>query len=254
MPIDRACAIPLLKNFDFRKLFLEELGWDKYSASLAKTVDGVTYNFQAISEKRSVVVFRCDRIPERSIRFKLDNLVAKDHFEHLIIFADQQQGRQIWQWTRREPGKPNAMRACDWSAHQTPERLIQKLENLIVTLDDEDETGMADVLGRLRTGFDVEKVTKKFYERFKTEHARFLKFVDGIPDEHLQTWYASVMINRLMFLYFIQAKGFLAGDRKYLPNKLKETRGQEKTHTTAAFSVPSFSKVLPERGKSERPR
>jgi hypothetical protein len=31
------------------------------------------------------------------------NLIAKDHFEHLIIFADQQEGRQLWQWVRREP-------------------------------------------------------------------------------------------------------------------------------------------------------
>ena len=39
-------------------------------------------------------------------------------------------------------------------------------------------------------------------------------------------WYASVMLNRLMFLYFIQRKGFLADDDKYLRNRLNMVRQQ----------------------------
>jgi len=30
------------------------------------------------------------------------------------------------------------------------------------------------------------------------------------------------MLNRLMFIYFIQEKGFLDGDTRYLQNRLKE--------------------------------
>ena len=83
-------------------------------------------------------------------------------------------------------------------------------------------------MGRVQAGFDVEQVTRQFYERFKTEHDKFLKFIDGIPDENMAAWYASVMINRLMFLYFLQAKGFLDGDNDYLRNKLKESRDRKK--------------------------
>jgi hypothetical protein len=32
------------------------------------------------------------------------------------------------------------------------------------------------------------------------------------------------MLNRLMFVYFIQKKGFLAGDERYLANRLTESR------------------------------
>ena len=42
---------------------------------------------------------------------------------------------------------------------------------------------------------------------------------DGIPDEGLQRWYVSVILNRLMFIYFIQKKGFLNGDLDYLQHK-----------------------------------
>ena len=62
------------------------------------------------------------------------------------------------------------------------------------------------------------------------------------------------MINRLMFLYFIQAKGFLADDKTYLPNKLKESRDREKNAYYREFLCPLFFRDLPERRKSARRR
>jgi hypothetical protein len=238
--IDRERARQYLKSFDFRRLFLDQLGWDKHAGSLEKVIDGKTYRFQAVSEKRGVVALVSDSIPDYSTRAKLDKLVAKDHFEQLIVFADQPHGRQVWQWVRREPGKPNAIRAYTYSTVQSGELLLQKLEHLVVALEDEEQTRLADVLGRMRAGFDVEKVTKKFYERFKAEHDRFLKFVGGIPDKQMEAWYASVMINRLMFLYFIQAKSFLNGDLDYLRNKLKESRDRKKDGYYRDFLCPLF--------------
>lgn len=240
MAIDRERARQCLKSFDFRRLFLDQLGWDKHTGLLEKNVDGRVHRFQAVSEKRGVVVLVADSIPEYSTRVKLDKLIAKDHFEHLIIFTDQSRGRQVWQWMRRESGKPNAIRAYTYSTGQAGELLLQKLEHLVVTLEDEEQTGLADILGRMRTGFDVEKVTKKFYERFKAEHERFLKFIDGIPDKQMESWYASVMINRLMFLYFIQAKSFLNADSDYLLNKLKESRDRKKDGYYRDFLCPLF--------------
>jgi hypothetical protein len=51
-----------------------------------------------------------------------------------------------------------------------------------------------------------------------------LKFIEGIPDRDLERWYASVMINRLMFIYFVQKKGFLDNDKDYLRAKLRLTK------------------------------
>ena len=251
MPISRERARPLLQAFDFRRLFLEQLGWDKHAGDLEKTLDGQAYRFRAVAQKRGIVVLVCNSIPPYGTRLKLDKLVAKDHFEHLIVFADQAHGRQVWQWMRRESGKPNALRAYAYSTNQAGELLLQKLEHLVVTLDEEEQTGLADVLGRMRKGFDVEKVTKKFYERFKAEHERFLTFIEGIPDQELESWYASVMINRLMFLHFIQAKTFLNGDHDYLHNKLHESQDRKKDSYYREFLCPLFFEGFA-RKKSER--
>ena len=77
------------------------------------------------------------------------------------------------------------------------------------------------------TAFDF---NKKFYDRFQKEHAAFLTFIEGISVRADREWYASLVLNCLMFVYFIQKKGLLAtsgsgyldGDRDYLSHKLKE--------------------------------
>lgn len=235
MAIDRERSRQCLKDFEFRKLFIEELGWDKYSAALSKQIDGADYHFNAVAEKRGVVVLVCDSIPAYAVRVKLDKLIAKDHFEHLIVFADRAQGRQVWQWFRKEPGKPVAVRS-----YHAGELLLQKLDGLLFTIPEEETLTLTAVTGRIGKSFDVEKVTKKFYERFKTEHAAFLKFIHGIPDEQMEAWYASVMVNRLMFLYFIQEKSFLNGDRDYLRNKLKESYDRKPNAYYKEFLVPLF--------------
>jgi hypothetical protein len=127
---------------------------------------------------------------------------------------------------------------------------LQKLDSLVFTLDEEEILTLTSVTGRLKA-FDVEKVTKKFYERFKTEHSSFLSFIKGIPDKQMESWYASVMVNRLMFLYFIQEKGFLNGDKDYLRNKLAESRDRKPDAYYRDFLCPLFFQGFA-RKKAER--
>lgn len=85
--------------------------------------------------------------------------------------------------------------------------------------------------GRARDAFDVDKVTKKFYDRFKTEHTTFQKLIKGIKTDADLQWYTSLMLNRLMFVYFIQKKGFLDGNIDYLRNRLamvQQVKGKDK--------------------------
>ena len=91
----------------------------------------------------------------------------------------------------------------------------------IADLDEDGGIGVAQAAKRLQDALDVETTTKKFFKEFQDEHARFLTLIDGIGDERDRRWYASVLLNRLMFIYFLQRKGFLdGGKQRYLQDKL----------------------------------
>ena len=61
----------------------------------------------------------------------------------------------------------------------------------------------------MRANLATERVTKRFYDEFQKQHGSFLKFIKGIEAIRDREWYASIMLNRLMFIYFIQRRGFL---------------------------------------------
>ncbi len=242
MKIDVPAVRKCLKSFDFKTLFREQLGWDNHHAQLDIPVNGQTVSLCAIAQKRGFVAFICDsHIPDRATRLKIDHQITKSAREHFVVYADKASGQQVWQWVRREPGKPLASRDHRFDIRQSGDFLTQRLDQLAVDMEEEESITVVDVAGRARAAFDVDKVTKRFYDRFKTEHAAFLKFIKGFPmpqkakakDEphpDLQ-WYTSLMLNRLMFVYFIQKKGFLDGDTEYLRNRLmlvQQARGKDK--------------------------
>ncbi len=224
MKIDVAAVRECLRAFDFKTLFREHLGWDNHEATLDIPAGNGTLRLTAVAEKRGFVAFTCPVIPDRRTRLEIDRKVTKSVREHFIIYTDESAGEQVWQWVRREPGKPLASRDHHFSIDQSGDHLIQKLEKIAVSLEEEETLALTDVTGRVRAAFDVDKVTKKFYDRFKKEHDAFLKFIKGIEDEADLQWYASLMLNRLMFVYFIQKKGFLDGDTDYLRNRLAMVR------------------------------
>ncbi len=232
MPINVTRARQFLKDFDFRTLFIEELGWDRYQAPLKVMVGTQSYTLIAIAHKRGMVAYQCTAstrgpMPEYAERRKIENQVAKSALEHFIIFTDAAKTTQIWQWVKREPSKPVACREHSYQTSQPGDALIQKLQAVAFSLDEEDSLSLPDVTGRARAGFDVERVTKRFFDQFQQEHVAFLKFIAGIAESGDHEWYASVMLNRLMFVYFMQKKGFLDGDLNYLRNRLARCRKEK---------------------------
>ena len=210
-----------VQDFDFQRLFIDELGWDNPPTSQSVEVGDRSYDLEAAAEKSGLVAYVCRNVdvPERAVRMKIERQVAKQTHEHLLLFVDEGATRQVWQWVKRQPGRSPLYREHAYHQGQTGEPLIQKLELLAFSLDE--EPSIAEVAGRAGRAFDVDRVTKHFYTRFKTEHDAFLEFVEGIPGMDDREWYTSLMLDRLMFVYFVQKKGFLDGDHDYLRNRLR---------------------------------
>lgn len=247
-----------LREFDFKSLFIEELGWDRHAQHHQIMVKDETFSLNTIAQKRGVHIFVCVPQPDGSIpeyikRKKIEKQIRKIAHEHLIIFQNKGRTRQIWQWVKRLPGKAAAYREYSFEKGQSFERLIQKLDTISFAIDEEEGIKLTDVTLRLKDALDRDKVTKKFYDKFAKKNNKFLSFIKGISLDRDKEWYSSVMLNRLMFIYFIQKKGFLDKDRNYLRNHLelmKQEHGTDKFYSFYRyFLLKLFHEGL---GKSSR--
>lgn len=229
-----------IKQFQFRELF-NDMGWNNDKTKQPIAVDNATYTIQAVGEKSGFKILLCNPlsnglIPDTVTRKKIDTKVTKLFQEHLIIFYDAKKTEQIWQLVVRQTGKPTKVTETRYHINQDPELLFQRAAGIFFELDEEENITIIDVTQRIAANFhqNNEKVTKQFYDKFKKEHTAFLTFIEGIDDKMNKDWYASLMLNRLMFCYFIQKKGFLNQDIHYLRSKLKasqEKKGKDKFYS-----------------------
>jgi hypothetical protein len=73
----------------------------------------------------------------------------------------------------------------------------------------------------------LEYFARRFYERFAKQRSAFLSQIYGNVSCSERDSYGSLIVNRIMFLYFVQAAGFLDHDPHYLTNKLRQVQKRE---------------------------
>ena len=227
-----------LRGFDLTGLLVEELGWNHHSGSaVAVAIGERRFRAMAVAEKKGFVVWRCEsedgRIPDHATRRRVDTRITVQAFEHMIVFMDGARREQVWHWVRREQGKPDASREYTFRAGQTGEPVLQRLRNLAFGLDEEESLTISLVADRVRSALNAEKITKRFYEHYQEELNAFQRLITGIDRSGAVDWYASLMLNRLMFIYFIQKRGFLDGDPNSLRARLapgRKARGPDRFH------------------------
>ena len=230
--LDRNRVKQHLQNVDLQTLFIEELGWDYGGTNIEATISGNTYTLEAIAHKRGIVAYQYipasdDVFPDYPTRQKIERAVTQTVREHIIIYVSHDGNTLYWQWVKREPGRPDRTRQHIYYQDQSGESLIQKLKPIAFSLDEEEGLTLPGVMSQVYAAFDVDKVTKKFYDHFKKEHTAFLDFITGIQNLADREWYASLMLNRMMFIYFIQKRGFLDNNLNYLRDRLERVRQQQ---------------------------
>ena len=234
MKFNRSQVKKYLQLADFTSLFIEELGWDYADISpIYLNVNDENYTIEAICQKRGLMVYHClpekGILPNAQVRKKIDVEVTSYSQEHLIIYTDKGQQKQIWQWVKRESATKTKAKETTFNITQSGELLSQKLESLFIDFAEEENLTLTDVTQRTEKAFDIEKVTKDFFNKFQEIHFKFAAVIQGIENPKDANWYASVVLNRLMFIYFLQKKGFLDhGNTNYLQDKLKVSQTQGK--------------------------
>jgi hypothetical protein len=233
-----------LKDFDFQRLFLDVLGWNRPAAGRDwqdDTAGDTAYSHRTVAELGGVVALQvvvhtaAGGWPDESQRLKVWRHLALRHVENLLIFTNQQTqaSQSQWYWVKRDKhpdtGKPRyTSRRHDYFKGQPVDLFASKLQAMVVELSELDTAGRLSVLEaarRIQAALDVDTTTKKFFAAYKDQHAQLLQHIEGIANERDRRWYASVLLNRLMFVWFLQKKLFLdGGNADYLRGKLAQSQ------------------------------
>ena len=225
-----------LSDCSFQELFIREMGWNNPHGQLDfdLTIDESIYTFTQIAELRGFQVLTCkvDEIPSSSMCKKIDSRLRRMANDYICIYYIPYTEHHQWVVPVKKVEKRDLV-TVEYSNVSQAEFLYDKVERVCFELDE--QPTIMDVKERIQEGFIInsEKLTKDFYNGFKKEHTNFAKFITGLDDEiavkenRNKQWYTSVMLNRLMFCYFIQKKGFLDQNHDYLSEKLKMVQ-QEK--------------------------
>lgn len=230
MPINAQSARQHLTAFAFKDLFTEDLGWSQPPRGPIAN-DGWIFDARQIAELAGAVVLEITMpegtIPDARTRRTIYEQIVQRYREHLLIFLDRQRTQSLWYWVKRD-GARRYPREHWYFKGQPGDLFLSKISSMVVDISEFAAPGQMTVLQaaqRLQQALDVEPVTKKFYGEFRDHHVAFLQHIQGIDDDRDRRWYASVLLNRLMFIYFLQRKGFLNnGDFEYLQHKLDESR------------------------------
>lgn len=217
----------LLQAFEFRTLFIEELGWNNPTNKNAVSFNTKAGAFirKAVSELSAAITFEITTangtIPDANTRAIISLEIQKINFEHILIFVDKDRTQCVWRWLKKQDNKSLA-REHFFSKGQSGDLFISKLAGLFVDISEiENDITITDVAKKIKSALDIERVTKKFFKQYQEQFILFLELIEGIDNEADKRWYASVILNRLMFIYFLQKKMFLdGGNGNYLSDKL----------------------------------
>jgi hypothetical protein len=259
----------LLDEFKFADLFIKALGWNSCSTKIYQLeIENKKYEYQTIAEISGIFVFQVKadnyKIPSSQIRAAIYNQITG--LENLIIFIDREQNQSLWYWVKNENNQ-TYIREHLYEKGQSGDSLLGKIASLFIDISrlENGEPSVAEIAEQLKQALDIEKVTKDFYKKFQAVRAKFLEFVefqeklinsqslelDDIHNGDEKSWYTSVIINRLMFLYFLQRKCFINNDIWYLQTKLKESKNKGENLFYNFFLISYFLNHLQNQNQSE---
>ena len=218
-PSDRAAAI--------RQLFVETLDFDPASGDVgldpapanvslpatAKRVaelDGVHVLYLALDMPKS------DRVRKREAAAAA-RLIADQLGDDLLLVFTNTSANQLHLIHPRFEGTRPTLRRMSVERDLPRRTAIQQVSDIYGNYQ-----SSRDIRSALEKAFDVETVTNKFFKEYERVFKLALDNVDGFgstkEEKESKKFFVQTLFNRLMFIYFLSRKGWLAfnGDTDYL--------------------------------------
>lgn len=212
-------------------VFVSELFWDSPTGAHGPVeIEEATFLPRVAAQLKGFRVYeiQCEKTPTPKAMKAVHNAMAPLSAECMELF--QAPDSWYWHWPRTTAAGTTTFERVATAPGVLPTFMAQRLAGLTFTQEDHRKGfHLTDVLDRIHGHFDASNVTKKFYDRFASEHQNLASEIAGLTEGFARA-YSTTLLNRLMFLYFMQKKEFLNGDLWYLEHTLQgvqELRGRD---------------------------
>jgi len=169
-------------------------------------------------------------------RSRHTNLVATNDFENFTFIT------RVRSWEGQQHGRIKHQKISFSKEQFTRDSgekntILQKLNSI--------EYGSSAAI--YDTLYDTQQVVKEFYEQFEELRTDLIQEVTGIPEDRgdAKQRYVQVILDRMIFLYFIQEKRLLDRNPNYLHEQPNEVVDEDGDHYTE-FYEPLFFEYLAE--------
>jgi len=199
-------------NYEFTDLPLPTQDWTKPARE-------VTVQARVIAKRRDFYVISCiiQKLTRRNERDVVNELL-KRFPDAVFIFTDQPE--REWHVISPKYDTESKKFVLRRYAVGASERLRTAAERLSLTYAAEEDSA-TQLKEKHDAAFDVKAVTKEFFEEYKKIFAILENgFLKQRGDKLTAHGFTQQLLNRFMFLYFIQKKGWLGGRPDFIPRLL----------------------------------
>lgn len=208
-----------LKSFNGFRDYFVSIGYENNSNENFP-LELLDFNYNWISKIHLVTntldfkiwLFECEELRVENLNLIANRFYKNNRFEkNLLIFVKQNYEETIFLNYTNDGNDKLKIKRLRIPKNKLTKTDIKILADLsIVNKDIIDDFDIANIHQR---AFDIEKVTNKFFEEFKVQ---LNLFAEGIRGTNEAKEYGLILLNRMLFLYFIQQKGWLNGYKNYL--------------------------------------
>jgi RNA polymerase sigma factor (sigma-70 family) len=140
----------------FLHFFIEAIGWDRMPSSCREFRFSNESIAKPVAQKRGIVVLTCEvhrtDLANRSLLRRHQRELRKLYHEHILIHYCESPRKQVWQWvTSTGNGRRIIHREHPFFSDSAPPRLLERLEQLAIPMEQEEQTTLVDVLDRVRS-------------------------------------------------------------------------------------------------------
>ena len=217
------------------RLFCEDLGWGSPRGLTPRRLQlpsplTCEVTAEPVAQMSGLPVYCVEwpqeKLPGVTARRAVQKALSPLSTEHVVCYLTQD-GRQLaFTWARRRSDGKIELRTLPYEVGSPARTTIERLAKMAFSLNELEagEPPVTAVVDKLNEAFSVEAVTQQFFADYQCifEDLR-QRLLDALPPQQrsveAKAWahdYALQLLNRLMFLYFIQRKGWLGDNPHFL--------------------------------------